>query len=256
MSRAGFLQAIAAEPDDDAHRLVYADWLDDHGDTEDQGRAALIRCQCAAEVLPPGKERRSLEKQAKAIIAAHPQWTKPITKARLGADLRFRRGFLHQVTLPAVRFVKVAAKLFAAAPLVRSIIFPTPLDEIADLLACPDVARLTEADLSQYCACGSCGIDEQILAVFAAPLLANLTRLRVAGNRIDAAGAAVIAAATNLPRLRELSLTKNELGNAGAKALLESPWLGQLQRLDVSENDIGPQALKALRKKYGKVLAA
>ena len=44
MIHPGFLQAICEEPDDDAHRLVYADWLDDHGDAD---RAEFIRLQCA-----------------------------------------------------------------------------------------------------------------------------------------------------------------------------------------------------------------
>jgi uncharacterized protein (TIGR02996 family) len=34
-----FLRAIAAAPEDDAPRLVFADWLDEHGD----GRAAYLR---------------------------------------------------------------------------------------------------------------------------------------------------------------------------------------------------------------------
>jgi uncharacterized protein (TIGR02996 family) len=31
---AAFLQAILDSPDDDTPRLVYADWLDEHGQTE------------------------------------------------------------------------------------------------------------------------------------------------------------------------------------------------------------------------------
>src|SRR5688500_16170422 len=38
-----FLDAIVDAPDDDAPRLVYADWLDDHGDAD---RAEFIRAQC------------------------------------------------------------------------------------------------------------------------------------------------------------------------------------------------------------------
>src|SRR5262245_51579788 len=36
-------QAILAHPDDDTPRLVYADWLDEHGDHD---RAEFIRVQC------------------------------------------------------------------------------------------------------------------------------------------------------------------------------------------------------------------
>jgi uncharacterized protein (TIGR02996 family) len=41
---AGFLQDIVAHPEDDTPRLIYADWLEDHGDPD---RAAFIRVQCA-----------------------------------------------------------------------------------------------------------------------------------------------------------------------------------------------------------------
>jgi uncharacterized protein (TIGR02996 family) len=38
------LAAVIADAEDDAPRLVYADWLDEHGD---EARAAFIRNQCA-----------------------------------------------------------------------------------------------------------------------------------------------------------------------------------------------------------------
>jgi uncharacterized protein (TIGR02996 family) len=41
---AAFLQAIAADPDDDANRLIYADWLDEQGRQED---AVMARVECA-----------------------------------------------------------------------------------------------------------------------------------------------------------------------------------------------------------------
>lgn len=43
-----FLAAIISEPDEDTHRLVYADWLDEHGDPD---RAEFIRVQCEWERL-------------------------------------------------------------------------------------------------------------------------------------------------------------------------------------------------------------
>ena len=38
-----FLQAILESPDDDTPRLVYADWLDEHGQSD---RAEFIRESC------------------------------------------------------------------------------------------------------------------------------------------------------------------------------------------------------------------
>src|SRR5262245_39892226 len=43
-----FLQTILESPEDDAPRLVYADWLDDHGEAD---RAELIRAQCRVNAL-------------------------------------------------------------------------------------------------------------------------------------------------------------------------------------------------------------
>ncbi len=46
----GFLEAIIATPEDDAVRLIYADWLTENGHEE---RGELIRCQCElAKPLP------------------------------------------------------------------------------------------------------------------------------------------------------------------------------------------------------------
>lgn len=50
-AEAGFLAAIIAEPDDDGHRLAFADWLDEHGRGE---RAELIRVQCEMETMLRG----------------------------------------------------------------------------------------------------------------------------------------------------------------------------------------------------------
>src|SRR5262245_58863227 len=42
-ARTAFLKAIAEAPDDDGPRLVYADWLEEHGDP---ARAEFIRVRC------------------------------------------------------------------------------------------------------------------------------------------------------------------------------------------------------------------
>ncbi len=49
-----FLQAIQANPEDSASRLVYADWLEDRGD----GRAEFLRLHLALSALPPDHVQR------------------------------------------------------------------------------------------------------------------------------------------------------------------------------------------------------
>ncbi len=244
------LDEVIADPEDLAVRHVYADWLEQQGDVS---RAELIRLQCGAEGLPRGPARSAMTKQAKALIKDNPAWLAAVKKIKLAKKPVFRHGFLHGITLPAYRFVEVADELFAAAPMLRRVIFPMPLDEIDALLKCPQVARLTSADLSQMCQCNWCQIATQILEVFGHPSMANLTFLRTAGNKIDEDGARVIANST-LPRLRELDLSRNQLGNEGARILLEAPWLDQLTRLDLRGNEIGVRAAAALRKRFGRVV--
>jgi len=50
-----FLRTIAANPDDDVSRLVFADWLDEHDQSE---RAEFIRAQIELATLSESNLRR------------------------------------------------------------------------------------------------------------------------------------------------------------------------------------------------------
>jgi uncharacterized protein (TIGR02996 family) len=64
-----FLQAICAKPEDDTPRLVYADWLEEQGDTD---RAEFIRVQCELEKVPPGLRPCSTGAATRATRCATP----------------------------------------------------------------------------------------------------------------------------------------------------------------------------------------
>jgi uncharacterized protein (TIGR02996 family) len=85
-----FLKAIIENPDDDAIRLVYCDWLEEHGQPD---RAAFIRVQCELARLPECDPRRPvLEARERALLARQGQWL-----GRLNSPLlhwRFRRGLV------------------------------------------------------------------------------------------------------------------------------------------------------------------
>src|SRR4051794_8938686 len=49
----GFFHALQQDPEDDALRLVYADFLEDRGDDEATARAELIRVQVELAALSP-----------------------------------------------------------------------------------------------------------------------------------------------------------------------------------------------------------
>ena len=100
MSRAdggGLLAAIAASPGDDLPRLVYADWLDDHGDRLGAMRAKFIRLQIA-------RAREGLTAtptDAEALLVKlcgrkwHPHWPAGWHKV-----IEYDRGFQYHVALP------------------------------------------------------------------------------------------------------------------------------------------------------------
>ena len=72
--REAFLSAILAHPDDDLPRLVFADWLDEHGDP---ARAEFIRLQCELARLPARARRRTaLERREAELLETHKTgWT-------------------------------------------------------------------------------------------------------------------------------------------------------------------------------------
>src|SRR5579884_2396327 len=99
---ASFLADIAAHIDDDGPRLVYADWLDDHGDPD---RAGFIRLQCRLAALTPSdRDRFALELDQEDLLARHAKkWLRPL--AKIGTRVEFERGFPHRIAMPVAKFV-------------------------------------------------------------------------------------------------------------------------------------------------------
>jgi uncharacterized protein (TIGR02996 family) len=146
-AEAAFLEDVCRHPGDNAPRLIYADWLDEHGQAE---RAEFIRVQCElAGFYPAAKDwgrkgtaeryealrRREWELLGRTAAMTTRQVFEPEygwlpepvrylfeTGPRDGRHDRFwewRRGFIEEITLPASGFVEHAAALFRAAPLGR-----------------------------------------------------------------------------------------------------------------------------------------
>jgi uncharacterized protein (TIGR02996 family) len=101
MSDSAFIKAIRAHPEDDVPRLVYADWLEEHGNPI---RAEFIRVQCELASTPEHDPRyRILEDREHEILSEYePQflgsgWPKDWP---LGpSEWSWRRGFLDDVTI-------------------------------------------------------------------------------------------------------------------------------------------------------------
>src|SRR5947209_685613 len=134
-----FLGDIAQHPEDDAPRLVFADWLEEHGR---EARAEFIRAQCALARMDDGDERRpDLEARQAQLLPAHRKgWAGPLR--HWARRWEFRRGFVEGVTLPAEVFLLHAQELFRLAP-VRAVHLVDVVGHEGELASCPHLARLT-----------------------------------------------------------------------------------------------------------------
>src|SRR5262249_31003370 len=71
--REAFLADILAHPEDDGPRLVYADWLTDHGQGEtERARGEFIHLQCRmAGLEEDSPERLDLQPRERDLLADH-----------------------------------------------------------------------------------------------------------------------------------------------------------------------------------------
>src|SRR5215468_8406464 len=91
-----FLETILENADDNAPRLVYADWLEEQGDP----RGEFIRLQCELARLEDDDGRAGeLRDRETSLLNLHGEkWREEIPEwAR--AKCEFRRGFVEEVTL-------------------------------------------------------------------------------------------------------------------------------------------------------------
>src|SRR5581483_6136574 len=112
-----FLQDILAHPDDDAPRLIFADWLEEQGDTNSVARAEFIRIQCAiAAGQLPQQQRAELVRREQQILDEWGEgWVRPIR--RVVKNWEFHRGFINYVSIFEDRFFTNAGRLFRRAPI-------------------------------------------------------------------------------------------------------------------------------------------
>jgi|GEM_PF-3004317 len=269
-------QLICNDPDDPCHRLIYADWLDEHGDAAGRARAQFIRLQCRLaeqrETTPDdpllAEEKRLWEKHRKTWLADVPRHLR--TK-----DLVFHRGFLEEVHLTVQAFLKYAGPLFDTHPLYRLKIQPPVRAEHATqfaksplmsrlrvldgsgaalkspkalrlLLNTPFACHLTKLDLSR-----SDMTHAGLRVLLEIDFLTDLRDLVLAQNALGDAAAEAISQSPRLASLRSLDLRGNPLGNKGAQALAASPHLEHLSSLDLRDSGIGPSGVKALKERFG-----
>jgi uncharacterized protein (TIGR02996 family) len=264
-----FLAAIIETPDDDAPRLVYADWLDEHGGRDaDRARAEFIREQVRLHQLGDGagfygqwphRLRDLHRKHARVWEKGLPEWA---TRRAV-----YERGFIADVTATARQWLKDGALVRSLAPIQRlRLDRPTGLlgevasagllagltsfaaydttltaDDLQALANCSDLNGVTRLMLGR-CRLGDAGA--RVLA--GAPWLAGIEETYLSGNDFGPKGAAALGRVP-FRCLEDLDLFNNPLGDAGAAALMASPHLpAHLTRLILCLNRLGPASARAV----------
>jgi len=126
------LAAVLEFPEQDAPRLIYADWLDEHGDAP---RAEFIRVSVELAWRPYSERRtahyRNLLVRFRALVAAHrPGWVAPFTAEP--TRVLFRRGFLEEARLTTDEVATIDGAALALEPLFELEVYgPRPLNGTA-----------------------------------------------------------------------------------------------------------------------------
>jgi uncharacterized protein (TIGR02996 family) len=236
--RSALMAAIIHQPDEDTPRLVFADWLQEHGDTHDQARAEFIRLQIAERRAPNSRAAKKLADRAATLHKRHVRhWLGPL--ARLSGHLPgelFHRGLLLRWGLNAGSFLRKAHQAAVCEQFPRLGIECLALFEntkrVKALANSPALAWViaflwNDARLE----------DDGFEALAASPHLSRLTHLTIDKPRCTDAGLKALARSKGLPNLRSLGLPDGLWGgkfNAiGVRQILDSDRLPKLDELDL-----------------------
>jgi uncharacterized protein (TIGR02996 family) len=252
--------AIRAHPDEDTPRLVFADWLQEHGD---EARAEFIRLQCQIARLPDDhktrrKVRPGLEHRERVLSTANREhWAEPLfrilTRPGPGTKLeswvlgvRFRRGFVSGLQLD----LDGAHRVTTAGPDLE------PLDDLAvSIWHRNNPKKLAEVFASEAAGCivrfMLRGAADDGVAAVVAGAHTRLKHLSFALGEVTDAGATALAQWPRAAGLVSLNLVENRIGDRGAEALADSPHLGGLAELNLERNRIGPHARRKLVLRFG-----
>jgi uncharacterized protein (TIGR02996 family) len=224
----GFLEDIVAHPEDDTPRLIFADWLEDQGDSD---RAEFIRVQLERASLPEWDARQvHLRLREQALLEQHGQtWKRELPSIKGVRWERFRRGFVATAIVSsfAVLGANVSA-CWAAAPIEAVDIRWPRRGEAIESIA--PIAGLRELSITARL------VDRRAVSQLAdAPLLSTLRTLTVHNASLGIEGFRELVASPHLEDLTALRVAFNSIGNGVAGALVDAASLTSLVELDLSE---------------------
>lgn len=223
----GFLEHIRADPDEDAPRLIFADWLEEHGDA---ARAEFIRVQIERARLPEWDGRQvGLGLRERALLESHEaKWKRELPRIRGITWQGFRRGFVATATLSSFEVFRAkASDCWAAAPIEAV--------ELRWARGCDSLDNITPLGGLRELSLIGFPLDYEVYLLADSLLLSTLRTLNITACHLETHGFRVLVASPHLGNLRALRVPRNSIGNGGVSALLDAASLTSLEELDLSE---------------------
>jgi uncharacterized protein (TIGR02996 family) len=272
----GFLDDIISHPEDDTPRLIYADWLEDHGQL---ARAEFIRLQIERARLPHWDARQvRLRLRERALIEEHGRkWREELGTIKGITWGEFRRGFTASAGFGSFAVFETSAEAcWTQAPIEAvSVRWPrqsdvketvAPIECLRELTITgklvnqDDAVRLANLPLLstlRALTIPDAGLGmEGFRRLTHSPFLGNLTALRVPYNSLGNGSISNLIGSVSLTALEDLDLSeKGSYGRYGEDPIIDAPglellarWpgLARLRCLTLSGNEVGKDGLRAL----------
>jgi uncharacterized protein (TIGR02996 family) len=210
------LEAIFATPDDDTPRLVYADWLDEHGEPE---YAEFIRLQIECAKQPNPVLRKPLVRGERVVWKKlKRKWRDLFAPPTIVRKDDFHRGFISgsaagMCRIPVDRFIARSEHLWPRVPIrcVQLTLPPTSSEFPMALFDCASLRRLVRLEFSrQYLRCLN---EEFVIQLFSCGLFERLLELEVADVPLSRSVVQALRTSPYLSRLRRLNVQYTSIKN-------------------------------------------
>lgn len=247
-TEAALLRAIAADPDEDTPRLVYADYLDELGGEVNTARAEYIRIQVRRQRGFAGadEDARLYRREVALYVEFAARWRQELPPGYDANVVSARRGFWHRARATARAVLAAADDPFAGLIDELTLGLDCGRYDLADVFASAHVRRLSALTVSTRGGTLTTA-DTHLLASVAFP---RLERLDLSGHAIRNRGVDVLRLSSHFPQLRYLDLSGCQITDAGANLLLASSLIARLRRLTLTRNTFSPDTVHRLTTSY------
>jgi uncharacterized protein (TIGR02996 family) len=265
------LRACKELPDEDVHRLVLSDWLEENSDDPSElALRDLIRLQVEFARATDDEVRRSLASESSKLLAQH-------GKAWLGTldTDRVNWGLVHGLFVMTCHEEDLSRNNLGKpgfpegwAWVERLTVLGTSMSDWKRMAQASALTGIGTLDLrrnslrrrgAQALANSSrlgelCGLNlafnelgrDGLQSILSSPSLGGLVRLELDSNGLDAQAMTDLARWPRLAAINRLSLSGNPIDEMGLVALMRAPDLGNLRELQLANCQIGALGIAAL----------